>query len=88
MLHRLEKGDTFKLNDEALDNYGEEFRDQIFTVEYWADHTVHSSKYFNPTSPSYKEAHGHPGYDEGVSPERLYGSDFKSDVYDWEITPV
>lgn len=81
-------GDKFKLNTYALDNYGEEFRDQIFTVTYVADHYVPSAEYYNPTSPRYKEAGGHPGYDEGVEPQYLYGSDFQSDVYDWEVTPI
>lgn len=84
----LTVGSKFKLNEGALDNYGEEFRDQIFTVQYVADHYVPAKDYFDPRSPRYKEEGGHPGYDEGVSPEKLYGSDFRSDVYDWEIIPV
>ena len=81
-------GQKFKLNDEALDNYGEEFRDIVYTVAYVADHYVPSKEYFDPRSPRYHEPGGHPGYDEGVAPKRLYGSDFRSDVYDWEVIPL
>jgi len=81
-------GQKFTLKKDALDNYGEQYRDQVFTVHYVADHYVPAKDYFDPASPRYKEPGGHPGYDEGVAPQRLYGSDFKSDVYDWEVTPV
>ena len=53
-------GQEFKLKDEALDNYGEDFRDQVFTVKYVADHYVPAKDYFDPRSPRYQEPGGHP----------------------------
>lgn len=32
----MKQGDTFKMTEEALDNYGEEYRDKIFTVSHVA----------------------------------------------------
>lgn len=79
-------GDKFKLTSDALENYGEQYRDKVFTVRSWANKCVPAKEYF--ASPA-SYPHAHPGYDNGVSPQRLYEADgFPGAVYDWEVTHV
>lgn len=91
MIYKLQKGDRFKLNEEALDNYGESYRNKIFEVEQWFDRRapIFSSKTGGIPR------HSHPGYDEEAFPQRLYefkdletGEDIGFAVYDWEIEPI
>lgn len=65
-------GDTFKLTNDALDNYGEEYRDRVFTVSH-----VAKSK---SDHPGYDEsANGMALYDaEG----------FNNSVYEYEVEEV
>ena len=77
---RYEVGSKFKLSKDALDNYGEGYRDQVFTVRVVYTHkcTVAQMK-SDPT--------GHPGFDPcSVGP--LYGSELNFDLYGWEMTPA
>ena len=69
-------GDTFKLSNDALDNYGEQYRDKVFTVKGVYDHYNKSPWGSDPT--------GHPGFDESAG-SALYGSELNFDVYEWEM---
>lgn len=74
-------GDRFKLSGDALDNYGEKYADQVFTVKAWYDHYVSSN------SPNWQsDKHGSPGFDESAG-SALYGSELPFDVYEWEMEP-
>ena len=85
MSYRLEAGNTFKLSNDALENYGEQYRDQVFTVRSWANEYVPAKEYFANTR---LYPHGHPGYD-GATKDRLYEADgINFAVYDWEIRPA
>ena len=68
------KGDKVKMTENALENYGEENRDTVFTILYVASNR-----------------NEHPGYDEGVSPQKLYdletpaGAHYPNSLYDYEL---
>lgn len=87
----LNNGDTFKLTDDALDNYGEQWRDVVFRVTSWANKYTPANVYFaNPLA----YPHSHPGYD-GCNGERLYDAEaldtdlvWNNSVYDWEIERI
>lgn len=75
----MKKGDRFKLTEDAIENYGEVYRDRVFVVTHAA------------FGQGLREGQ-HPGYDEGLRPQGLY--DFKDaesgeissfSVYDCEV---
>ena len=82
----MEIGDKFKLTENAIENYGEQYRDITFEITSWADHYVASKDYCkNPGA----YPHGHPGYDGSG---KLYDSkpldtdlEFNYSVYTWEV---
>ena len=87
----MKVGDRFTLTNDALENYGEQWKDVVFQVTAWANRYVPSSNYFkNPEA----YPHSHPEYDEGVAPMRLYdatpqnGEAWNTSVYQCEIKPV
>jgi len=80
-------GDKFTLSEEALENYGEHFRGQVFTVEYVADHYVPAKEFFKEGGPRYHESGGHAGFDAETG-SCLYDSTFQSALYEWEMEPV
>jgi hypothetical protein len=75
-------GDKFKLTNDALENYGEQYRDKVFTVRSWANHYVPAKEYFADPK---QHAHGHPGYDDATG-DCLYEADGMTfAVYSWEM---
>jgi hypothetical protein len=74
------EGDEFRLSEDALENYGEEYRDGVFTVDAVYDHYVPSSSMGNDRT-------GSPGFDESAG-TALYGSELNFDVYEWEMEPA
>ena len=87
----MEIGDKFRLTEEAIENYGSQWKDVVFTVESWANRPISAEKYFSAPQ-SYP--HSHPGYDRSAYPQRLYdvipdnGIEFNNSVYDWEVEPI
>jgi len=82
------KSDRFRLTKDAIENYGEQYKDRVFVVTAAANKYMPAAEFFEKGSPGGY----HPGYDEGVSPQKLY--DFKDantneemhfSVYDWEV---
>ena len=70
-------GGQFKLSADAIENYGEQYTDKIFTVRAVYDH-------YTPVAKMSQDATGHPGFDAaGGSP--LYGSELNFDLYEWEM---
>ncbi len=78
MIFRI--GDKFKMSNEALDNYGEEYRDVVFTVGDRYDHYV-------PVAKMQSDPTGHPGFDPNGG-GYLYGSELNFDLYEWEMIRV
>lgn len=70
-------GDKFKMSKDALDNYGEEYRDKEFTIRARYDHYVSPTEMANDPT-------GHPGFDPNGG-EFLYGSELNFDLYEWEM---
>jgi hypothetical protein len=72
------KGASFKLSDDALDNYGEEYRDTVFIVNGVFTHAV-------PVSKMADDPTGHPGFDECAG-SALYEADgLNFALYEWEM---
>lgn len=75
-------GQKFKLTANAVENYGEEYRDRVFQVTRAYDHYA---------PPGSGHPTGHPGFDAGAG-KRLYefkdaitGEDMEFAVYSWEM---
>jgi hypothetical protein len=67
------KGSKFYLTPDAVENYGEEYRNRVFTVAEWFDHRG-------------RDQHGHPGFDEAAG-SCLYGiEELSFSLYEWEMT--
>lgn len=84
----LRIGQTFTLTNDAIENYGEQYRDVIFVVTHAANEYMPAEQFFAQGRPD----GFHPGYDESVSPQGLYdsvrqdtGEEIGFSVYDWEI---
>jgi hypothetical protein len=75
----------FKLTNAAIENYGEQYRNVVYTVRSWSNHYVPAKTYFaNPKH----HLHGHPGYD-GANKAKLYEAEgLPFAVYQWEINEV
>ena len=73
-------GQTFKMSDDALCNYGEKYRDQVFTVRARYTHYVSAANMASDPT-------GHPGFDESAD-SPLYGSELNFDLYEWEMIPA
>jgi hypothetical protein len=76
------KGQKVKFSEEALENYGEEYRGKVYKIIQWYDHYV---------LPQFmmQDEHGHPGFDgAGCPPGTIYLyhlGDLNFDLYDWEL---
>lgn len=70
---KFQIGSKVKMTDDALENYGQQYRNRVFTVTHVAT----------------KQGRGnnaHPGYDSSMKGEGLYDlSDFNCSLYDWEL---
>lgn len=73
-------GDKFKLTSSALDNYGDEYTDKVYTIEGWADHHCKASEIAT-------DKHGHLGFDESAG-TAIYSSELPFDLYEWEMKKV
>jgi hypothetical protein len=81
----------FTMTDEAIKNYGEEWRGVKLEVTHKATQYMPAQKFYALGRPDGY----HPGYDEGVSPTPLFdlkrvdtGEDLQFSLYRWELTPV
>ncbi len=75
-------GEKVKMSDNALENYGQEYKDKEFAITHKANKYMPAEKFFAMGKP---EGY-HPGYDEGVKGQFLYdlqGLNFS--LYDWEL---
>jgi hypothetical protein len=83
-MKKLRKGSKFRLTEDAIENYGEEYRDKVFTVLQWFDRCCLPDLMHLPAN-----KHGHPGYEDDGSGRILYDAEeLNFSVYDWEIEPV
>lgn len=74
-------GDRFRLSSNALDNYGSQYADRVFTVRSWADHY---GKPADCCGDNPRDPHGHPGFDEAAG-RAIYDSELPFSVYEWEM---
>jgi hypothetical protein len=78
----LRKGAVIKLSNEAIENYGEEYKGKEFVVEHVATKYMPATEFFRRNSPDGY----HPGYDESANGKPLYdlvGLEFS--LYYWEV---
>jgi len=73
-------GNKFKLSKDAIDNYGEQYAGQVFTIRARYDHYV-------PVDRMQDDPTGHPGFDRSGG-RFLYGSELNFDLYEWEMVPA
>ena len=75
-------GQRVKMTNDALENYGEKYRDKVFIIESCAHSYMPAKEFYAKGKPSGY----HPGYDDGVKGQCLYDlKDFGSSLYDWEL---
>ena len=78
-------GDKFELTEDALENYGAEYKDKVFTVSHVATAYMPAKEFYAKGSPN----GFHPGYDNGVKGQSLYDSEeLNFSVYDWEVNKL
>jgi hypothetical protein len=65
MKRNYKVGSKFRLSADALENYGQQYAGQVFTVRQWFDHHAPITA---------KDPHGHPGFDGGTG-SCLYEAD-------------
>lgn len=87
--HTYPKNTIIRLNDMALDNYGEQWRDVRFRITHIANKSMPASEFYAKGMP---EGY-HPGYDNAIPGEPLYdverigeGEPFNCSIYGWEVT--
>lgn len=80
-----------KMNEVALENYGEQYRDVIFEVTHIATKYMPAKEFFEKNRPNGY----HPGYDESMNGSRLYdlkrvdtGENLGFSLYNWELKHV
>jgi len=88
MKAQFKVGQKVTMTDDALDNYGEEYRGKVFIIKSKATKYMPSKEFYANGMPDGY----HPGYDEGVKGMGLYdlvtsddGDDFGNSLYDWEL---
>lgn len=81
-------GRNVKMTDDALENYGEEWREVVLIITHAANKYMPAREFFAQDKPE----GFHPGYDEGVYPMGLYdlkradnGEELGFSLYDWEL---
>lgn len=81
---RFRVGSRVIMSEDALDNYGSKYQDQVLVVESVSTKYMPSSEFFSRGKPSGY----HPGFDE-ASGSALYSlKGFGFDLYDWELEPA
>lgn len=73
-------GDKVTMSRDALENYGEQYRGHVFTVEQWYDHYAKVDHTF--------DKHGHPGYDPATNDCLYHLAGLNFDLYSWELNRV
>jgi hypothetical protein len=75
------------MRENAIENYGEQYRDRVFVVTHTATKYMPASEFYAQGRPSGY----HPGYDTGTG-GKLYdlrdaetGRDLPFSLYDWEV---
>ena len=79
------------MTEDALENYGEEYRDVVFEVTHVSTKWMPAKQFYALNRPNGY----HPGYDESAKGRPLYdlkrvdtGEDFGSSLYWWEIKRI
>lgn len=86
---KLKPNDRFTLTEEAIENYGEQYRDKVFTVTHASNQYMSVKEFYSRNQPQGY----HPGYDEGLvangkRPGLYYAEGLNFSVYDWEVEIV
>lgn len=84
MKRRFAVGDSVVMNEDALANYGEQYRGRAFIVESVSTRYMPSKEFFARGKPSGY----HPGFaaDSGSALYDLQNLNFS--LYDWELVPA
>lgn len=81
----LKIGNKVKMTKDALDNYGEEYRDKTFTIEHVSTRYMPANEFFSSGKPS----GFHPGYDEAAKGRPLYDlEELEFSLYWWEVKSI
>ncbi len=82
-------GQKVMMTENAIENYGEKYRDVIFVITHRATKYMPAKQFYAENMPSGY----HPGYDEGVGNQALYDLklydsdiDFNNSLYSWELS--
>jgi hypothetical protein len=77
MKRQYKVGAKFKLTEDAVENYGEQYRDKVFSVSKWFDHytPIHYAA----------DAHGHPGFDTSAGSPLYEANDLHFALYEQEM---
>lgn len=88
MKSQFKVGQTVKMTEDALDNYGEKYRNIALVITHKATKYMPSKEFFANGEPS----GFHPGYDESMQGMGLYdlknketGEALGMSLYDWEL---
>ena len=75
-------GQKVEMTEDAIDNYGEEYRGKLLTITHRATRYMPADEFYAKGKPE----GFHPGFDETCSGQGLY--DFEElglSLYDWEL---
>ena len=79
---KFRKGSKVKMAEDALENYGEQYRDKTFIIVSAAHSYMPTKEFYDKGRP---EGY-HPSYDDGVKGQGLYDlEDLEFSLYDWEL---
>lgn len=77
-------GSKVRMTEDAIENYGEEYRNRILIVESISWKYMPAKEFFAKNKPDGY----HPGYDEGAGGKLYDFENFNSSLYSWEIKQV
>jgi len=79
---KFRKGQKVIMTENALENYGERYRDVIFKIESCAHSYMPAKEFYESGMP---EGY-HPGYDDSIKGQGLYDLvNFNFSLYDYEL---
>ncbi len=81
---RLRVGLRFRLTSNALDNYGPQYAERIFTVSAVATAYMPAAEFYAKGKP----AGFHPSFDEAAGCALYDAEELAFSVYEWEIEPA
>lgn len=84
VIKRFRVGSRVVMSDDALDNYGEEYRDRVFRVASVSTKYMPSARFFSEGKP----AGYHPGFDEAAGSALYDFDDLNFSLYDRELEPA